>query len=108
MTKEMTRYSKTPDKLNRKNTLVTIREDDVVYFGIARCNKKAGDKFTKRQGQVIAKARAIRAKIEKVGGAPLTGLVLHESNLRGSVPADGIPGLLKYFNTIDEVLKTVG
>lgn len=112
MRNEMVRYSKSPTKHDRKNTLVTLANEDVVFFGVARCNRKAGDNFTKRQGQVIAKARAIRAELEtteeelaalKQGQA----VVLHESNLRGACRKDKIPELLKYFDTIDSVLRVI-
>lgn len=106
MREEMVRYSKSPDKQHRKNTLVTLQDGDVIYFGIARCNYKAGDMFYKVRGKVIAKARAIRAKLD-FNPAILANadIVLHENNLRGCCPKSKIRDLLKYFDDIDTIMK---
>ena len=104
MRNEMTRYSSNPDKQNRKNTLVTIRDGDTIFFGIARCNKKAGDSFTKKQGQVIAKARALRAQIEfnpSLGFEFEVGSAIHDSMLRGWIAKDDVHKLLHYFRNVD-------
>jgi hypothetical protein len=113
MRTEMTRYSKSPDKSNRKNTLVTIQDGDVIYFGISRCNTKAGDKFLKSKGQMVAKARAIKASIE-ARYSPLTaasqdnGLTTHFGGLRGFVAVAHIHDLLQYFRDIDNVMRKTG
>lgn len=104
MRTEMTRYN--ADKCNRKNTLVTLREGDVIYFGIARCNATVGDVFKKSHGRMIAKARAIRAKLEFAVTNEENTFSLHESNLRGFVLKEKIADLLKYFDNIDSIMKS--
>ena len=108
MKTEMTRYSKNPDKSNRKNTLFTIRDGDNVFFGIARCNRFVGDTFRKSQGQMIAKARAIRAKIDfdtmpaELGMPPF---LTHANGLRGFCDKANIVELLQYFESIDDIMR---
>lgn len=96
-----------------KNTLVTIREGDLVYFGIARCNVNL-DIFRKTLGTEIAARRCNLAKDEfnDVTGEAFT---LHRSGLRGVAKVDGIKSLLQYFDNIDKysldnaaALKTLG
>lgn len=84
------RYSKVEESGNRKNTLVTIREGDTIYFGIAMCNLKK-DVFTKDMGIKIATGRAEAAKGESAN-----------SELRGAVNFNNIKDLLEYFDSIDE------
>lgn len=115
-----TRHSKNPDKLNRKNTLVTIRDGDTIFFGISRCNVTAGDKFSKAKGQMVAKARAEKAMQEfgAIGAAVnsvrteqqadgfVTGdgqLSTHFSGLRGFISANAVVELLQYFREIDKI-----
>ena len=102
MRNEMTRYSKNPDRCNRTNTLVTIKEGDLIFFGISRCNKTAGDTFLKSKGSMVAKARAIRAKIE---GREATGeFTLYANGLRGSCSQANIRSLLEYFDNVDTIM----
>jgi hypothetical protein len=93
-----------------KNTLLTIRNGDLVHFGIARCNTKF-DRFKKDIGKLIAKNRArVAASEAGVGGIPgkqlkasdVDGLILHHSGLRGTIKIDNIKILLKYFKDIDK------
>lgn len=117
-----TRHSKNPDKLNRKNTLVTIRDGDTIFFGISRCNVSAGDKFSKAKGQMVAKARAEKARQEfgAIGAvvnaarasqqadgfvAGSGHLSTHFSGLRGFIRADSVPELLQYFRNIDKIAQ---
>ena len=106
MRTEMTRYSKNPDKQHRKNTLVTMQQDDVIYFGIARCNHHACDEFRKDRGKVIAKARAIRATLEQqLDNNDDKSIMLHETGLRGHTDKKNVRNLLDYFDNIDTFMK---
>lgn len=96
------RESRTP-----KNTLVTFRNGNTVYFGISRCNVEAGDTFLKSLGKHIAKQRADMASVnpdESKDLVPGTSVKVHESGLRGRVDIGHIKELLKTFDNIDDVL----
>ena len=45
-----------------KNTLITVRDGDRIFFGISRCNKK--DIFSKKRGKEIARLRVEAAQKE--------------------------------------------
>ena len=111
MRQEMTRYSKNPDKQNRKNTLVTITDGETIFFGISRCNVTAGDKFLKAKGRGVARGRALKAQEEFPNSSQADGtiadlnFVTHSSGLRGFVQQDRVPELLEYFRNIDENLR---
>ena len=110
---ERVRYSRvdteTGDRIP-KNTLLTIRDGDLVHFGISRCNTKF-DRFNKNIGKLIAKNRArVAASEAGVGGIPgrqlkasdVEDFILHYSGLRGTVKIDSIKALLEYFKNIDK------
>ena len=87
-----------------KNTLVTQRVGDTVYFGIARCNTVAGDAFKRARGTLIASNRAGLARTGELTESYVTdnGVVrLHESYLRGSVAISEVTALLEYFRNVD-------
>jgi hypothetical protein len=86
-----------------KNTLVTIRDGEYIYFGIARCNKNAGDIFSKAKGRMIATNRANTAQevFSQLCEFQDT-IVLSQSGLYGRCPLDSIKNLLGYFDDIDE------
>jgi hypothetical protein len=102
MNTERVRYFPGPDS-NRKNTLVTIRDGERIYFGIARCNLDAGDNMKKSHGRMIAKARALRAKVE-CGSSSTEDFSLHESGLRGVCAMESVKQLLQYFENIDLIM----
>jgi len=90
-----------------KNTLLTIRDGDLVYFGIVRCNSRL-DRFSKNTGKLIAKNRARLAANEtkEVVKVAKDKLATHFSGLRGTVGVDNIRDLLQYFKDIDtEILS---
>lgn len=111
MSNVKTRYSKNPDKLNRKNTLVTISEGNTIFFGISRCNVTAGDKFLKAKGQMVAEARAEKAitdfanlvTLDTQADGYVDDLTLHFSGLRGFISKEKVPALLEYFRNIDKL-----
>jgi len=92
-----------------KNTLVTIREGDTVYFGISRCNRKM-DIFHKNIGTYIAKQRAdlVREEVDSSSDystyVPTNDIdfVLHKSGLRGKVALSNIKEVVKFFRCVDE------
>ena len=97
------RYGR-PNHENRipKNTLVTVRQGDVVYFGIARCNKEVGDTFRKTVGTHIATQRADLVRYDDVMKYDLDGEIkLHASGLRGCVSVDNMKDVVAYFRNID-------
>ena len=99
------RYSRVDENRTPKNTLVTVRDNGVVYFGISRCNRKL-DVFHKNIGTYIANERAALArdeiKVSKYNVLKDTEIRLHESGLRGSVPFDNVKEVVKYFRSVDE------
>ena len=104
MNREMVRYGRVTGTRSPKNTLVTIRQDDLVYFGIARCNRN--DCFTKYLGREIATSRMDLAVTEaptRLYVSEFGEIELHESGLRGLVSTDNIPALLDYFYNIDDL-----
>jgi len=82
-----------------KNTLVTIREGDLIYFGIARCHNQL-DVFRKTLGTKIATRRCNLA-VAEFNDITTENFTMHSSGLRGVVKADSIPVLLQYFADID-------
>lgn len=85
-----------------KNTLITVKVDDVVYFGIARCNVKM-DVFHKEIGKYIALQRADMVASDTVLDYDLVGnLKVHKSGLRGCVPVENAKDILDHFRNIDE------
>lgn len=82
-----------------KNTLVTVRNGDLVYFGIARCHSRL-DTFKKTLGTKIATERCNLA-VEEFGDVTTENFTLHASGLRGVVRLDSIQALLRYFDNID-------
>jgi len=87
-----------------KNTLVTVRDGDVIYFGISRCRLNA-DKMNKVEGKKLA---TVRANVALHGSTNLTlqegTLFVHKSNMFGKVHHSEIKKLLEYFDTIDSRL----
>lgn len=49
-------------KNDRKDTLFTVKDGNYIWFGIARCNLKVGDKFDRDLGKTIAQGRALKAQ----------------------------------------------
>lgn len=101
----MVRYGRLEGTRTPKNTLVTLRQGDTVYFGISRCNNKAGDTFKKTMGTQIAESRArLAASEDRTNRLHVTDngdVNLHESGLRGSVDVANIRALLNYFSEVD-------
>lgn len=95
------------DKNNApKNTLVTIRTGDTIYFGISRCLLSA-DRPNKTEGKRRAQMRADIAASGVAGAWTIDGsFYLHTSGLFGQVNFDDIPKLLSYFDNVDSVCKT--
>ncbi len=100
---ERVRYGRVADTHLPKNTLVTIRKDDTVYFGISRCRLSA-DRFTKEEGKRRAKQRADIAASNVAGAWTIDGsFYVHKSGVFGQVAADDIIKLLTYFRNVDEL-----
>jgi len=98
---ERVRYGRIGDTRVPKNTLVTVRKDDTVYFGIARCRVNA-DKFAKDKGVELAKLRANIAQQNPTGDCKVDGtLSIHRSGVFGQVDVTEIKKLLTYFDNID-------
>jgi hypothetical protein len=108
MKNEMTRYSNLGN--GRKDTLFTFREGDTVFFGISRCNVKAGDVFDKTKGRLIAQGRAFKAK-ELVDSGQVqkreVGNIEQEKQFvsYGSIPVVDVKNLLGYFRSLRESFK---
>ena len=89
------RYSRNDKGL--KNTLVTIRDGNKVYFGIAMCNTKK-DHFSKKLGVQIAAGRAELARE--------LGIVNEFDFLRGRgiINIEDIQQLLMHFDDADKLI----
>lgn len=91
-------------KNNRKNVMATLKKDGYIYFGIARCNFKAGDKFNKQAGKNMAHTRLQTAL--RVAQAPDFQPEPEDFNIAqqqefymfGRVKDTEVKNLLKYFN----------
>lgn len=92
------RVSTTTDRRVPKNTLLTIRNGDLIHFGIARCHSEL-DRFRKDIGRLIASNRANLAVNE--ANVTTEDFVLHSSGLRGTVKVESVRALLQYFRNID-------
>ena len=85
-----------------KNTLVTVREDNTIYFGIARCRTEA-DRFTKADGLKLANLRCEVARSNPDGHFSVDGsFQLHSSGLFGQVDVDDVTKLLSHFDSVDD------
>jgi hypothetical protein len=86
-----------------KNTLLTMSEGKIIFFGIARCNLESGDKFSRKVGKALAVERllALRTSFLDGGDISTTGLYRSRNMLSGWCNADNIPELLKHFYAID-------
>jgi len=98
------RYGKVNNQA--KNTLVTIRNGDTIYFGISRCRLSA-DKVSKEEGK---KKATIRATVAAQNVAPLalvdgtSCLFVHKTGLFGNINFKDILVLLSYFEKIDNIM----
>lgn len=100
---ERVRYGRVDNTRLPKNTLVTIRRDDMIYFGISRCRLDA-DRFTKEDGKRLAKQRADIAASGVAGAWTIDGsFYVHKSEVFGQVAVEDISKLLDYFQNIDEI-----
>lgn len=88
------RYSRDENRIP-KNTLATIRDGSIIYYGISRCNTKL-DKFDKQEGAERATIR-VRTAFDLLSGLEST----KNSELAGCVHEDDIKDLLEYFNNIN-------
>lgn len=104
------RYSRfSKEDRTPKNTLVTVRDGDTVYFGISRCNVKL-DTFHKNIGTYIAQQRAQIVSEDQATGSDYSTYVptenaelrLHKSGLRGRVALTDVKEVVKYFRIVDE------
>lgn len=85
-----------------KNTLFTIRNGNVIYFGISRCCMQH-DHPNKEIGKFIASERASLAKKE-MSDVTVDDLTIHRGGFRGAVNTNKIIDLLRYFDDIDKVM----
>ena len=88
-----------------KNTLVTVRVRDRIFFGVARYDSAWGLPFVKKFGRKVAEGRANSFR-KAMGGTPLPesleGIVYAESGMAGCCNLESIKLLLNYFDNIDE------
>jgi hypothetical protein len=108
MEKAMVRYGVLNN--DRKDTLYTFRAGEHIFFGIARCNLKAGDKFDRELGKKIAMNRALKAKeLVDSGQASVTEAGKLDDvtwNVSyGCVPVGDVKSLLNYFHTLRTTVR---
>lgn len=88
-----------------KNTLVTVRKEDRVYFGISRC-LLSEDRPKKSEGREEAKRKLQKALSEADDDWRQDGsLLIHSTGHFGVVSADEVPRLLEYFRNVDKICK---
>ncbi len=85
---------------NQKNTLLTCRDGDKVYYGIFRCNLASGDRFNKKRGLQIAYER-LKAFRERGNGT--VGGDVSKNLLSGWCAVDEIKNLIRGFKAIDAI-----
>ncbi len=78
-------------------TLATLQRNDVIYFGIARCNPK--DTFTKKLGRMISRNRALKI-FENHPDPACNDLTITATTLGGTCPVDQVRDLLDYFRSL--------
>ncbi|MFA5024151.1 MAG: hypothetical protein WC523_04305 [Patescibacteria group bacterium] len=88
-------------KRSPKNTLVTIRDNNSIYFGIARC-KLSVSIMDKKEGKYGATTRAQSAKDSY--STVHEALYIDDSGLSGRVEIDNIVKLLEYFDNLDAIM----
>jgi hypothetical protein len=99
------RYGRTNDK-QPKNTLVTVRVEDTLFFGIARC-RISDDRPDKYVGKDLAALRCEVAADEPWKTDTHDGTFhLHRSGMLGCVNVDEKEKLLSYFRNIDEIQRS--
>jgi len=103
---------KNPKDGARKNTMATVKHDDLLFFGIARCNFRTGDYFDKARGKEIATLRLNHAffdGITEVGVNMANNektIVFSENGLYGVCHISMVKELVDYFYDIDmEMLR---
>ena len=86
-----------------KDTLITIQDGPVIYFGIARC-KRSVDNFRKSEGRKLALDRALFAKTG-LSWPTMSTFYLDETGLLGYCQISYVKLLLKYFESLGEYKK---
>jgi len=97
------RYDKRDEFNCPKNTLVTHRVGDYIYWGISRCNKEASDRFSKKTGKMIADARASFFLDIFDPSESEEEFVVGESLMYGRCKKEKIRDLLEHFKNIDRI-----
>ena len=102
------RYSKLHNILGHKNTLVTFRKGNLLYFGISRWNRKYGIPFRKKEGVAIAQARAEDAVLflSTENSANLSGCHILPPGLYGYCHVSYVSALLNYFDNLDNMMES--
>lgn len=86
-----------------KNTLVTLRDGETLFFGIARCRLGA-DTAMKEEGKRWASFRALRSATGNDTAEEVDGTMqVHPKGMSGSVHITEVKKLLDYFDNIDEI-----
>ena len=105
--KEQVRFGRFNLKTNRsgqrRSTLVTLRNDDKIFFGISRCHSKL-DKWDKQEGLRRARLRAQIATQMVARSASDNGLTTYGSGLLGYCDVADVKNLIKYFREITDFL----
>jgi hypothetical protein len=86
-----------------KNTLLSFIQDGRIFFGIARCNLDAGDRFNRKVGRGIAVRRALSA-LDKYKEAPLHELALSMNFLSGCCKVEAAKKMVEHFKSIDTII----
>ena len=97
-----------PGERHPKNTLVTARDNDVIFFGIARCHVPL-DTMSKEKGKALALNRLNSAfeasSLERPNMWVVDGSFrIHRGGLFGQVGVEEIKKLLQYFDNLDEIM----
>jgi hypothetical protein len=84
----------------KKNTLMTEKKDEWLYFGISRCNFILKDTFSKKEGRKFAAEQLEKAK--QLFSAPFCGFTIDQSGLFGYCHESMKAILYEYFAFVDK------
>jgi len=90
----------------RKNTLITEKVDDLLFFGISRCNTEVNDAFDKVIGRNTAELRLNHAKMTREHYdklLPQLPFYVSANGLWGWCPVTKVKNLLYHFDNIDDL-----
>ncbi len=97
------RYGKSPAGA-RQSALVTVKEGDLIFFGISKCHPKK-DKFNKAMALEIAFGRAQKAMKEYKKNSETINDYLPIYKLMGAADVTDAVRIVEYFRALNEIMQ---